>query len=308
MELKWKHNTLFIENCTMTTSDELLAYFHIAKKMQKQLYQGQRIQVNQQTILHNTPLQRKDLIRIQPFPQYDLEKHLIPCFDPLSILYEDDLFLIVYKPSFMLVHSDGNETETTLYDIVKGYYLLQGLDIPVRAIHRLDKETSGAVIFCKIPLLQPLLDYMLQEKQIDRQYLALCAKVLNDDLTIDKQIGRDRHNAKKMRISKQGKSAKTDVHVITQYQDYTLIACKLYQGRTHQIRVHLASISHPLLHDTLYGNYDKRINRYALHAYRIQLCHPFTQQNITIECPLPTDMKKLVEPINLCNDRSIFKK
>lgn len=295
MELQYRYQNLIITNGIWTSTDALFTYYHIGKKTRCKYYEEERIHINGQSIKMNTKLQTSDRIEIRCRFDVDQES-CIPCFDELHILYEDELFLIVDKPVHMIVHSDGARHKTTLYDLVKGYYMQQGYACAVRAIHRLDEETSGAVIFCKIPFFQPLLDHMLKEKEIQRYYTAICSGIIQEKtLCIQAAIGRDRHHNSRMRISSSGKEARTDVRVIKRYRDYTHVECRLHNGRTHQIRVHMASIHHPLLHDVLYGNEDERISRTALHAHHILLFHPLTQKQMTITCPLPEDMTRLLE-------------
>ncbi|MEG0469619.1 MAG: RluA family pseudouridine synthase [Longicatena sp.] len=295
MKMKWNHDTLEITCAQTTYSDDIFASLHISKKTRYVYYQGASVYINHLCIKQNTEIHKGDTLFLRCL--YEEDKEMIsPCFDDLSLLYEDELFLIANKPSNMLVHSDGVSQETTLYDLVKGYYLLHNILCPVRAIHRLDKETSGAVIFCKIPLLQPLLDYMLQEKQIERRYCAICSgTLLGKHRQVCSPIGRDRHQSNKMRISKTGKEARTDISIIKRYPTYTHVECKLHQGRTHQIRVHLSSINHPILHDTLYGTEDPHISRLALHAQEVVLFHPLLQKQLIIHCPIPDDIKSLLK-------------
>lgn len=291
MKIRWKHQILTIQQCEHSCIDDLFMSLFISKKTKYQYYQEGNIRINNQVHRQNHILTPMDTIEITSILELTPQT-CTPCFEELDILYEDELFLIINKISGRIVHSDGVTQETTLYDVVKGYYITQGIQVPVRAIHRLDKDTTGAVIFCKIPLLQPLLDHMLMQKDIQRHYIALCSgHIKNTSFTIDACIGRDRHSSK-MRVSSNGKSALTNVHVVKRYQDYTYIECRLQQGRTHQIRVHLAFIGHPLLSDPQYGTPDSRIHRCALHASRVVLYHPLLQKSITVDCPVPNDIKR----------------
>lgn len=290
--MKLQNHILTIPVTSQTTMDHLLDTFHIARKQRYFLYQNHMIQVNE-TLLHQSkPLKPNDIVKIT-FAQ---EKDSIPAWDiPLSIIYEDDIFLIVNKPCGMLVHSDGNNQDHTLCNAVKAYYDKTNQYHLVRPIHRLDVETSGLVLFCKEPFFQPLLDAQLSQKEIHRDYQAIVQGVMEkQSWMIQAGIARDRHNAKKMRIDKAGKDAKTKITLCEQYQDYALVKCQLFTGRTHQIRVHLSYIHHPILSDSLYGKKDKRIHRCALHAYQLSFPHPLTKEIITCTCDLPADMKSLL--------------
>ena len=142
----------------------------------------------------------------------------------------------------------------------------------------------------------PLLDAMLKNKQIYREYEAFArGYIAQKHCTITRGIARDRHDARKMRISEHGKSARTDVFVKQNFMDFTWIRCRLYTGRTHQIRVHLAAIQHPLLSDPLYGIRDSRCPRLALHACRVSIPHPLSNDMLRVECPLPQDLRQLLD-------------
>lgn len=290
--MKLQNHILTIPLKEETTMDAILDTFHIARKQRYFLYQNRVIQVNGTPLYQSKMLKPDDIVTIT----LSQESDTIHAWNTsLSIVYEDDIFLIVDKPSGMLVHSDGNNQNHTLCNAVKAYYDKTNQQHLVRPIHRLDVETSGLVLFCKEPFFQPLLDMQLSQKQIKRDYQAIVQGVMEkQSWMIQAGISRDRHNAKKMRIDKHGKDAKTKVSVCQQYKDYALVKCQLFTGRTHQIRVHLASIHHPILSDPLYGKKDKRIKRCALHAYQLSFPHPLLQEIITCTCELPKDMKNLL--------------
>lgn len=275
------------------TIHALLEAFMIPRKMRYQLYQRGCICMNGMHILKNQEVCEKDKIEIEMPMEEDT---LVSWEQELQIVYEDALFLIVNKPVGILIHSDGINETRTLHNMVKAYYRKQKLSCPVRAIHRLDVETSGLVIYCKLPFFQPMLDQLLMDKKIQRIYLGIAEGTMpKKPQWIEKPVGRDRHNAKKMGVYPSGAYAATKIIPRKQLKDATLVECHLKTGRTHQIRVHLASIGHPLLSDSLYGNKDACINRCALHAWRVQLYHPILQKQIEIECEMPIDMLRIVK-------------
>ncbi len=229
-----------------------------------------------------------------------IEDHLdiVPLKRKISILYEDDYLLLVNKPANILVHSDGaNNIDNTLANAVAYYFKNKGLDIPVRYCHRLDKDTTGLMIFVKDPLSESFIKKQIEEKNLHRDYLAIAQGNLNKNMTINKPIGRDRHINGKYRISDSGKEAITDVVVVKNYKKYCLLNLFLHTGRTHQIRVHLSSIGHPILGDSIYGDKSQLIQRQALHSYHVKFIHPITLKEIDITCPLPFDMKKLTKGV-----------
>lgn len=276
-----------------TTLDELLATFYIARKQRYFLYHTRSISVNGRIATQSMPLSANDQLQIKLQQQADT----ITAWElPLDISYEDEIFLIVNKPSGILVHSDGVNQTHTLCNAVKQYFDQTKQLCLVRPIHRLDMETSGLMIFCKEPFFQPMLDHLLETKHIHREYQALVKGVLRQSaFDIHAPLARDRHNAKKMRVDPHGKTARTMVTLEQQQAQFALVHCRLFTGRTHQIRVHLASIQHPILADPLYGQPDARIKRCALHASSITFYHPLLENNMTITCDLPADMQSLIK-------------
>lgn len=214
----------------------------------------------------------------------------------IDILYEDENVLIINKPAYCHIHSDGNQnTENTLANMVASYYVRKKLDMPVRYIHRLDYETTGIIIFAKDPLTMSALCHELENHSLRRDYLAFVEGIIKDDITIDKPIGRNRHNSQKYLVSKTGKRAITFCHPIGQYKNKSLVRLTLQTGRTHQIRVHMTSLGHPLLGDTLYGGNTKYIKRVALHSYYVSFINPVTKRKIELTSKLPFDMDKIKE-------------
>lgn len=293
LHIKLKGSTLQITSQKDTTSDDILTFFRVSKTQRHQLYMEAYLSIDSVTIKRSTKVTASSTLSIQmPTPQQD---DMIPYEKELDVIYEDSLLLIVNKPTGLIIHSDGMNQDKTLHNIVKAYYLKQQIQTPVRAIHRLDQDTSGLVLYCKLPFFQPMLDAMLEKKEISRVYLAFVKGIVSKkQMIIEKPIARDRHNAKKMRISPHGKYANTHILRKKQLLDYALVECHLKTGRTHQIRVHLAAIHHPLIADPLYGHKDHRIHRCALHAWKLRLYHPILQQHMEFICEMPKDMLTLL--------------
>lgn len=287
MKMQIQNDTLEIINLTFTNTKELLNALYISKKKQNQWLQYIRFQ-NQNLVSH-IELQPNDILYINiPYKQNRRFKHT---YKPLQIAYEDDLFLIVNKPPFLLIHSDGTIDKPTLNDAVESYCASIGYHHHVLALHRLDYETSGLVIYCKCEMLFPYLSKLLETKQIQRFYYAIVEGIVKEKKIVIKQaIGRDRHNAKKMRISSTGKYAHTVVYRKKHTQKQTLLECELFTGRTHQIRVHCAFLQHPIVNDALYGKKNNPKSRCLLHAYKIRIPHPFTKKYMEVCCKIPSDM------------------
>ncbi len=215
----------------------------------------------------------------------------------VEILYEDDYLLVVNKPSGLVVHPAPSVKEPTLVDwLVKKGISLSTISGEERhgIVHRIDKETTGALVVAKDNKVHEMLSVQLQDKSMGRYYLALIDHFLKEDVVVDKPIGRNPRNRLKMDVVPQGKPAKTALKkLLTSEHDVELIAAKLFTGRTHQIRVHLGTLGRHILGDDLYGFKSKRdkIPRVYLHAYLLYLTHPITGEKMEFTAPLFDDMK-----------------
>lgn len=273
--------------------EDVFEYFHLSKKTIHLLKQNKDYSLNNSFVSSNTILQKNDRLTIKAFEQNDYM--YTPTESNIDIIYEDDFLLIINKPAYLPIYPDSQEKVQSLNHYVSYYYEFSGYNIPVRPIHRLDNDTTGLVIYCKCALLQPLLDYQLSQKQIKRAYKAVVEGHLDKKEHILKtNTARDRHNSKKMRVSKEGKETITRYKLIRNYEEYALVECQLETGRKHQIRVHMSYIGHPLLGDQLYGKKSKKIKRQALHAYLIEMLHPITLEPLSIECLPPIDIQSLL--------------
>lgn len=210
---------------------------------------------------------------------------------PSMLAYEDDFLLIIDKPAGMLVHPTVSERGTTLYDYVKAYYEANGITAGIHPVSRLDRNTSGLVIFAKEPVVQ----HWLSQQQVEKEYLALaCGRFEFSEGIIEAPIARKEGSIIERCVDyTRGKYAKTAYEVLASYSNCTLLRVRLFTGRTHQIRVHLASIGHPLVNDNLYGTPGPQA-RHALHAYRLAFKHPVSDVFLEITRALPEDLQKLL--------------
>jgi len=214
----------------------------------------------------------------------------------LDILYEDEHFVIVNKPAGLMVHPVKKDQTSTLVHALTAYWLQKGQKLAPHPIHRLDKETSGAVFIAKSSYAHQLADRLLREGDLQREYLAVVTQQLQHEQgTIDAPIMRDPSHSTKRKVGKKGEPAVTHYQVLARSQEATLVRVQLETGRTHQIRVHFQSIGHPLVGDTLYGARRTGFRRQALHAYQLSFTHPLLQQKMTIKAPLPEDLAAYVK-------------
>jgi len=231
-------------------------------------------------------------------PEMVKEEALAVDFD-IEIIYEDEYFMVINKPSGVIVHGAPSVKEATLVDWLKKKDIsLSTISGEERhgIVHRIDKGTSGLLCVAKTNEAHVALSKQLEDKTMGRFYVAITDLPLKDDVTVTASIGRNPSNRLKMGLVSSGKSAKTSFVKLSlsQNENYELIAAKLYTGRTHQIRVHLESLQRHILGDTLYGfkgNTDK-IKRVYLHAYSLYLKHPITHDEMNFNVSLPKDMEE----------------
>lgn len=224
------------------------------------------------------------------------DSHIVPLFQPISVLYEDDDVLVVNKSAGILVHPVGGHYKDTLSNMVSAYYQKQNQNITIRPVGRLDKDTSGAVIFAKNKIAAARFSQKNCGSGFEKEYLAIVSGIpdrLKGEIRFP--LGCCPGQPLKMRVDSNGKSAITSYKVEKIFSSSSLLRVRIATGRTHQIRVHMANIGHPLLGDQLYGTEEslslKGFSRTALHAVSVQFPHPFSGQKIRIEAPLPEDFE-----------------
>lgn len=223
----------------------------------------------------------------------------------LDILFEDKDVIVVNKPKDMVVHPAAGHFSGTLVNALLYHCKdsLSGINGILRPgiVHRIDKDTTGSIIICKNDLSHKAIAEQLKNHSITRRYRAICCGVLKDDEgTINAPIGRDEKERKKMAINhSHGKNAITHYKVLERFKDYTYIECRLETGRTHQIRVHMSSIGHPLLGDSVYSNRKWQFQTYgqALHAYVLGFVHPSTSEYIETKAPLPEYFASILDKL-----------
>lgn len=219
----------------------------------------------------------------------------------VEIIYEDEYILVVNKPYNLTVHDAPSVKDATLVDWLK----LNNISLSTLSgeerhgiVHRLDKGTSGVMVVAKTNEAHTGLSKQLEEKSMGRYYLAIIDMPLKENLFIEKPIGRNPNNRLKMSIEENGRNAKSAFSKIalSDNEKIELIACKLFTGRTHQIRIHLSSINRHILGDNLYGFKGElnKINRFYLHAYYLYLTHPITNKQMSFKANLPEDMNNFL--------------
>lgn len=227
---------------------------------------------------------------------------------PLNIVHEDEAILIINKPVGLVVHPGAGNSDRTLLNALL-HHVPTLIDLPRAGIlHRLDKDTSGLLIIAKTPAALSSLSHQLKKRTIAREYQAIVYGKMISGGTVDAPIGRHPLKRKRMAITETGKRAVTHYRIAEKYRAHTRLNVKLETGRTHQIRVHLTHIRHPIVGDHTYGgrtqlskgmsqaliDYLRQFKRQALHAYALGFVHPQTHEEVHFEIDLPSDMQQLI--------------
>ena len=293
MEVKVEKNNIRIDKYL---NEEL----GISRSKIQKLIKDERILVNGKIVSASYTVKEKDLIEISDDLSFEI--HIEPEDIPVNVVYEDEYLLIVNKESGMVVHpAPGNYSGTLVNALMHKFSLSNKDNTRPGIVHRIDKDTSGLLIVAKTDEVHDKLAEMIKNKDVERIYIALVDGVINHETgTIDAPIGRDINNRQKMMITDiNSKDALTHFRVLKRYGDKTLIECKLETGRTHQIRVHMNYINHPIVNDPVYGK-SKKTTPFGqfLHSKSIRFIHPITKKEIYIESDLPKEFSEYLENID----------
>lgn len=275
----------------------------VSRSFIQKLLKQQQVTVNDNTVKANYVIKENDAVSIH-VPEA-VEPEIIPEDIPLDILYEDADVLVVNKPKNMVVHPAPGHYSGTLVNAVMFHCKdnLSGINGVLRPgiVHRIDKDTTGSLIICKNDVAHNSLAAQLKEHSIHRKYVAIVHGILKEEEgTINAPIGRNPNDRMKMAVNyKNGKDAITHYKVLQRLNNYTFVECVLETGRTHQIRVHMASIQHPLLGDNMYGpaKCPYKLEGQTLHAQDLGFTHPVSGEYIEVSAPLPEYFEKLLKKL-----------
>lgn len=275
-----------------TTLDAFIGLFHLGAKKKQRLRTEGLVTVNGEPALWDRTLKAGTVL------SFDLDPFEAPDFPPepgkLTILHEDDWMLVFDKPAGLIVYPETKLETGTLVNRIAALYVRRGWSRQVRYLHRLDRDTTGCFAVAKNVLAHSYFSTLWDHRQIERDYLALVTGHPEPSAgVISKKIGRDRHVQNRYRVSSTGEEATTEYEVLKDYEGYALVRLRLLTGKTHQIRVHMAAIGHPLLGDALYGGSTQKIGRVALHSERLSYPDPLNQTIQIVRAPLPADMAAL---------------
>ncbi len=271
--------------------DFLMTDCGISRKMLTQVKHGGLILVNGEPRTVRYDVLPGDAVTVH-FPIERPAAAMVRSSRPLNVLYEDDYLLAVDKPPGIATIPSRLHPTDTLANAVLGYYERIGLSSAIHVINRLDRDTSGVVLFAKYAYVHHRFSELQKSGGLTRTYVALVEGVVEPQ-TIDAPIGRAEHSIMERIVTEDGQHAVTHVRQTVSYGDVSALTIQLETGRTHQIRVHLRHLGHPLIGDTMYGG-DTRLPRHALHSLDATFRHPLTGERLTVTAPIPDDFQQLL--------------
>ena len=283
-------------NSYICINDILLKEFHISTRLRTKLIKNKCIYVN------NNICDTRDKISIGDTITVDLSldednSNIVPTPMNLDIIYEDEWLLVLHKPAGIAIHPSMLHFDTSLSNGVKYYFDSIGLKKKIRPVNRLDLNTSGLVVFAKCEYIQECLSKQMENKTFKKEYLCIVSGKFKDKVgTLNLPIARKKNSIIERCVNNNGQKSITHYEVLQEFDNYSLVKCILETGRTHQIRVHMSYIGHPLLGDTLYGKSSPLIDRQALHCSKLEFIHPISKQNMIFTCELEEDLKARVLP------------
>lgn len=269
----------------------------ISSRQRQKLFFSKCVFVNGRAAHSKRLLKTGETIGVRHFK--DNNYGVIPEKGEIEVLYEDKEVIVINKPAGILVHPTGQTEAGTLANYLAWYFKQKKEVITIRPLHRLDRDTSGCVLFAKTPEVQTKLEKLLKLGEIHRCYEAVvcgsgsCLSREYPEGIIDLPIEKDSQNPNRRRVGKRGQKAITRFRVLAENKNISLLALELETGRTHQIRVHLAHVGYPVLGDKMYGRASRLINHQALHAASLSFRHPITGEVIQVFAPRPVELEKL---------------
>lgn len=280
-----------IENKYYNVKEVLKAHFHISDRLLTKLKKSKQIYLNCTPIYVTEKIKLHDIIEVN-IDFNETSDNIVPIKIKLDIIFEDEALLIINKPAGIPVHPSQNHYTNSLSNGVKHYFNENNLNKKIRPVNRLDKDTSGIVIFAKNEYIQETLVRQMKDNTFKKEYIAILEDNLKENTgTINAPIARKAGSIMEREVSEIGETAISHFELIENKEEYCIVKYSLATGRTHQLRIHSKYIGHPIVGDTLYGKSSPIISRQALHAYKISFIHPLTKKHIILQAPIPEDMQ-----------------
>ncbi len=273
--------------------EEFLFSCGVSGRLFKKLYREKSIFINGEFKRKSQEVKVGDIVAIV---MNDEKENVLPEPIPLDIIYEDMDLLVVNKEPFIVVHPTKSHQEGTLSNGISYYFKAKGINKKIRFVNRLDMDTSGILIVAKSPFAHQRMALQFENNEVEKKYMAVVSGVVkNDEDIIDLPIGREEEKSIRKTVTEEGKRAITKYRVIERYKNATLLDVQIFTGRSHQIRVHLHHIGHPIIGDTLYYEPSRYIDRQALHSYYLKAKLPRSNREIELNADLPKDIVNLLQ-------------
>ena len=275
----------------------LRAYFKISERLLLRLKNTKNI------LLNGTPTYISNSVSVGDEIQVIIDfiennDNIVPTEMDLDIIYEDDCYLVINKPAHIAVHPSMLHFDNSLSNGVRFYFDSINLQKKIRPVNRLDKDTSGIVVFAKNEYIQECLVSQMKSKDMKKTYIAVCEGIFEEKSgTINLPIARKPGSIIERFVDESGDQAITHYEVLNELEDISVVKCALETGRTHQIRVHLSHLGHPILGDTLYGKKNDLVSRQLLHAYKLEFIHPISRKPVSFIAPIPEDFKQFIDQV-----------
>lgn len=285
----------------MALEEYLKTVMEVSARQRQKLFFSRGVYVNGVSAHTKRALKAGDMVAIRQFK--DTSYGVTPEEGNLDIIYEDNDVIVVNKPAGILVHPAGRTESGTLANYLAGYFKQKKQIVTIRPVHRLDRDTTGCVLFAKSGKLQTTLEKMLAEGKIHRSYEAVIvgagSKLAEEwpQGIIEAPIAKDVFRPNRRVVALGGQRAVTHFQVLKEGQSFSLLSLWLETGRTHQIRVHLAHSGYPVTGDKMYGRADKSLGRQALHAAALEFIHPLTGEKLKLRAKRPEDFQHLIDNI-----------
>lgn len=292
--MKIYHNSVVsAEHHELTVEEYLKTVLQISGRKIQKLTRCKGILLNHKSVFLQKKVKRGDVLSV--LAENDTAYGVRPEHAEIEILFEDSDLVVVNKAAGMLVHPAGHTASGTLANYLAGYFERRHELCTIRPLHRLDRDTTGCVVFAKKPQVQTLMEQQLASGDFKRSYYAIVeGAVTPADAVIEAPIGPHAFKPNRRAVTVQGERAVTYYTTLKALAGMTLLELRLETGRTHQIRVHLAYIGHPVVGDRMYGSASPLIKRQALHAECVRFVHPVSKDDMVIHAPVPVDMANLM--------------
>lgn len=286
------------ENIVMFTVDkegldleEFLFSQSLSGRLFRKLYKEKQIYVNGKFKRKGLSLELGDTVSIY---MEDEEENTLPQDIDIDIVYEDFDLLILNKQPNIVVHPTKSHQENTLSNGISYYFQKNGIKKKIRFVNRLDMDTTGILIVAKNPFAHQQMALQFEANEVEKKYLTIVSGIVKDnEAYINFPIGREEDKSIRKMVRENGQDALTRYSVVERYKDASLLDVQIFTGRSHQIRVHLEHIGHPIIGDTLYNEESTHINRQALHSHYLKVKHPRTGESIEFIASIPKDMEIL---------------